>query len=230
MPAESAPRRANLALSFQEMFTAVVRLRFNRQSVPSADSFREHMRQALRSASQDAVQKGYSADDVKIAAFAVVAFLDESVLASNNPVFSTWSRLPFQEELFGHHMGGEAFFQYAQQLLARRDSAETADILEVFFLCLLLGYRGRYGIGNSGELRAIMDSIRDKIYRVRGAATPISPQWALPNEPPARKRFDPWVRKLSVGVAVTAILVIAAYVLFSIGLVSGASALHSLSG
>jgi type VI secretion system protein ImpK len=230
MPAEAVQRRSNLALSFQEIFTAIVRLRFNRQSVPSADSFREHMRQALRAATQDAGQKGYSGEDIKTAAFAVIAFLDESVLASSNPVFSTWSRLPFQEELFGHHMGGEAFFQYAQQLLGRRDSAETADILEVFYLCLLLGYRGRYGVGNAGELRAIMDSIRDKIHRVRGAGTAISPQWVVPNEAVARKRSDPWVQRLAIGAAAILIVTVAGYALFWMGLMSGASALHAFAG
>src|SRR5205823_13432211 len=109
MSAQAVERRSYLALSFQEIFTAIVRLRFNRQAVPSADSFRDHMRHALKAASQEAVQKGYNVDDVKLAAFSVIAFLDDSVLASSNPVFSTWSRLPFQEELFGQHMGGEAF-------------------------------------------------------------------------------------------------------------------------
>jgi len=38
----------NLALGFQEIFTAVVRLRYNRQAVPDAEAFRAQMRQALR--------------------------------------------------------------------------------------------------------------------------------------------------------------------------------------
>lgn len=230
MSADVVQRRSNLALSFQEILTAIVRLRFNRQPVNSADSFREHMRQALRSASQDAAQKGYPPEDVKIAAFAVIAFLDESVLSSGNQVFSGWSRMPFQEELFGQHMGGEAFFQEAQKLLARRDSAETADLLEIFYLCLLLGYRGRYGIGSSGELRAIMDSIHDKIQRVRGGGAPISPQWAIPNEAPVKKRSDPWVRRLAIGVAATFVLAVVAYALFWMGLTSQASTLHAIAG
>ena len=44
----------NLALGFQEIFTAVVRLRYNRQAVPDAEAFRAQMRQALRVAEQDA--------------------------------------------------------------------------------------------------------------------------------------------------------------------------------
>ena len=36
----------NLALGFQEVFTAVVRLRYNRQAVSDAETFRAQMRQA----------------------------------------------------------------------------------------------------------------------------------------------------------------------------------------
>lgn len=230
MPTEAIERRSNLALSFQEIFTAIVRVRFNRQAVSSADSFREHMRNALRTASQEAVQKGYNVDDVKLAAFAVIAFLDESVLASSNPVFSTWSRLPFQEELFGQHMGGEAFFQYVQQLLARRDSAEVADILEVFYLSLLLGYRGRYGMGSSGELRGVMDSIREKIHRIRGSNAPLSPQWAIPSEAAPPRRSDPWVSRIMIAAVATAAITLVAYAAFMFGLISGASTLHGIAG
>src|SRR5271170_8306541 len=76
----------NLALAFQEIFTAIVRLRYNRQAVPNSESFRAQMKQALRVAEQEARSRGVSADDAKQAIFAVVAFLDESVLSSSNPV------------------------------------------------------------------------------------------------------------------------------------------------
>lgn len=230
MPSEVMSRRPNLALSFQEIFTAVSRVRFNRQTLSNGEAFREQLRQALRLAAQEGAQHGYSQDEVKLGAFAVVTFIDESVLASNNAVSSTWSRLPMQEEIFGHNVGGEAFFESVQQLLARRDSEQTADILEVFYLCLLLGYRGRYGIGSSGELRAIMENIRDKIQRVRGSSAPISPQWAVPKEAPPQRRTDPWVRNLAIGVAVTLLVVIAAFAVFNLELASGDSMLRSLAG
>ena len=51
----------NLALAFEEVFTAIVRLRYNRQAVPDAESFRARMRQALRVAEQEARSRGCSA-------------------------------------------------------------------------------------------------------------------------------------------------------------------------
>jgi len=164
----------NLALGFQEVFTAVVRLRYNRQAVMDAEAFRAQMRQGLRVAEQEARSRGCNPEDVKQVIFAVVAFLDESVLSSGNPVFANWPRLPLQAELFGHQLAGEVFFQELQKTLNRNDSNETADLLEVYYLCLLLGFKGRYAAG--GDLRSIMMAIQEKIRRIRGSAGPLSPR------------------------------------------------------
>src|SRR5262249_59827875 len=109
--------------------------------------------------------RGCPVEDVKQALFAVVAFVDESVLASRNPVFANWAKLPLQAELYGHQLAGEIFFQDLQRILDRPDSPETADLLEVYDLCLLLGFRGRYAAG--GDLQALKAMIQDKIRRVR---------------------------------------------------------------
>src|SRR5580700_9838561 len=151
----------NLALGFQEVFTAIVRLRYNRQAVSDAESFRAQMKQALRVAEQEARSRGCNAEDVKQVIFAVVAFLDESVLTSRNPVFVNWPRRPLQAELFGHQVAGEMFYQELQKTLNRNDSQETADLLEVYYLCLLLGFKGRYAAG--GDLRSIMAAVEEKI-------------------------------------------------------------------
>src|SRR5260370_39931020 len=91
----------NLALGFQEVFTAVVRLRYNRQAVLDAETFRAQMRQALRVAEQEARSRGCSAEDVKQVIFAVVAFLDECGLTSRKPGFRNWPRRPLTAELLG---------------------------------------------------------------------------------------------------------------------------------
>ena len=219
-------RRENLAFSFQELFTAIVRVRFNLQSVPSADDFRANAKELIRIATQDAAGRGYAGDDVKAAAFAVVAFLDESVLTSKNPVFSTWPRLTLQEELFGEHMAGETFFRYVQLLLSRRDSAETVDVLEVYYLCMLLGYRGRYGSSGGGELRAIMENIRGKTNRVRGNP-PLSPAWALPGDPPLPQQRDLWLRRLGWVAALTAAFGLVTFVASAWALAAGSSVVQS---
>src|SRR5581483_9024558 len=148
----SVPRVNSLALCFQETITAILRVRFHRQQVQESESFRTHMRRSLQSAMQDARALGYSSETVQMAVFAVVAYMDESVLNLQSPVFADWARRPLQEELFGGHLAGEAFFRNLRTLLGQQDSPENADALEIHCLCLQVGYRGRYALGDTGEL------------------------------------------------------------------------------
>src|SRR5690349_10486688 len=164
-PSADTRRAENLALTFQEVLTAIERLRGNRTGVTDANAFRHHNREALKIAAQQAMAQGYTAEDVKLATFACVAFLDESVLNSQNPIFADWVRKPLQEELFGTHLAGEVFFQNLQQLLGRQDSQDLADLLEVHYLCLVLGFGGRYSAGNRGELTQVIQMTGDKIRR-----------------------------------------------------------------
>jgi type VI secretion system protein ImpK len=216
----------NLALAFQEVFTAIVRLRYNRQAVSNAESFRGQIKQQLRVSEQEARSRGCSAEDVKQVIFAVVAFLDESALGCRNPVFSDWPRLPLQAELYGHQLAGEVFFQELQKTLNRNDSVETADLLEVYYLCLLLGFKGRYAAG--GDLRSIMSQVQEKIRRVRGASAALSPRGAIPADAVRLVQSDPWVRRLAITALVTSLLAVALFLIFKFALVSGASELSTL--
>src|SRR5580692_8282119 len=216
----------NLALGFQEVFTAIVRLRYNRQAVSDAESFRAQMKQALRVAEQEARSRGCNAEDVKQVIFAVVAFLDESVLGCRNPVFADWPRLPLQAEFYGHQVAGEIFFQELQKAMNRPDSAETADLLEVYYLCLLLGFKGRYAAG--GDLRSIMSAVQDKIRRVRGPAGPLSPRGAIPADAVRRTQSDRVSIWLGRSALITVALAVVLFVVFKMFLMSGVSSLSAL--
>jgi tRNA A37 threonylcarbamoyladenosine modification protein TsaB len=106
-------------LALQETLTAVVRLRANRQVAADAGAFRASVKHMLATADQQARQLGYAADDVRLAIYAVVAFLDESVLNSGQPMFAEWPRKPLQDELFGGHIGGEIFFENLRNCLEK---------------------------------------------------------------------------------------------------------------
>jgi len=230
MSPQNAPanvrRPENLALIFQEVLTAIERLRANRQGVTDANAFRHHTLEALRNAASQALAAGYNADDVKLASFACVAFLDESVLNSQNPIFADWLRKPLQEELFGTHVAGETFFQHLQQLLGRSDSHDLADLLEVHYLCLVLGFGGRYSAGNRGELAQVMQMTAEKIRRVRGGLGPLSPSWMPPAEA-VRTGADPMVRKLGILAIACAVAMILAFVIYKVVLGNGVAAVHT---
>jgi type VI secretion system protein ImpK len=217
-PSADTRRPENLALLFQDVLTAIVRLRANRQGLTDANAFRHHTREAIKTAASQALAAG----------FAAVAFLDESVLNSQNPIFVEWLRKPLQTELFGTHTAGEEFFVALQQLLGRGDSADLADLIEIHYLCLLLGFGGRYSAGNRGELAQIMNLTGEKIRRIRGRFGGLSPAWQPPKEK-AVSQTDPWVKRwgiIAAGCAAVTVLLFAGYLF---GLSSVVSQLRTLA-
>lgn len=223
IPTAGAPivyraRPENLALIFQELLTVAARVRSDRQAVSDAESFRAHIRSALKKAEQTGLAKGYNAQDIRMASFAVVALLDESILNSRNPAFSDWARKPLQEELFGGHVAGEVFFQGLDRLLAMKDSAELADLLEVYDLCLLLGYRGRYGISGPEALRGYKDAIAEKIRRIRGPLRPFAAPWMDAVGAAHVVQRDRWTRRLAFTALGCLILAIVLFTVFNMSL------------
>ena len=222
-------RRDNLAIVFQNLLTVIVRLRANRQAINDAQTFRSQMQNAIRSSEKEGVAKLYPPEDVRLATFAVVAFLDESILNSANPAFSDWPRMPLQEEMFGHHRAGEVFFENIDRLLARSDSHGVADLLEVYSLCILLGYRGKYGLGEQDSVRPMLDAITEKIRRVRGPLPGLSPAWAIPQGTLKTAEADPWIRRLAIAALGSALACLVLFLLFKVLLSSGASGVRALS-
>lgn len=217
----------SLAYCFQESLTAIVRVRFQRQQAQDAESFRAQMRRSLQSAMQEARSLGYSSDTVQMGVFAAVAYLDESVLNLQSPAFADWARRPLQEELFGGHMAGETFFRNLKTLLGQPDSAEVADALELHCLCVQMGYKGRYALGDSGELQQMLRQAHDKIQRIRGAAH-LAPPLLRPEVKPARAK-DAWSRALLITTCVLAGLILVAFGGFELALGSGVTQVQNSS-
>ena len=222
-----AQGRENLALIYQEVLTAITRFCSNRQVASDAGVFRNQIKAAIRAAEAAAMASAYPVEDARLATFAVVAFLDESILNSGNPVFADWPRMPLQEELFGGHTAGEIFFHCIDRLLARGDSPQVADVLEVFALCLELGYRGRYSLSGQEGVRPVLGAMAEKMQRIRGGPGPLSPHWAPPQDPVRTKAYDPWARRLAYGALGFLVLALLLFAGFKFSLMSGASVLHS---
>ena len=221
-------RRENLALAFQELLTVGERLRSNRQGVADAASFRAQIWEAVKTADREARNRGYSAEDIELAIFAAIAFLDESILNLRHPAFADWPRQPLQEERYGHHVAGEVFFQNLQKLLGRTDSPDLADLIEVYYLCLLLGFAGRYSLGGRGDLRAILQQTGEKLQRIRQSSARLSPEWDLPPETIKAVHADPWAGRILMGTVASFVLAAALFATFHVTLGTGIESLRGI--
>ncbi len=166
-----------------------------RQHITDGESFRRRTKAALQDVEREAVSAGYDGQDLRDTHFAVVAFLDSVVLHSNDPVRAEWERKTLQEELFGQTDAGVVFFEKLEHFRSRRDSKQLADILEVYLLCLLLGFEGRYSGGLRAELDSIAERVRRRIDDIRGRSSQLSPNGGLtsnsiPAAPAEPQRFS----------------------------------------
>ena len=205
-----AAKLDRLALLYEGILTAIVRVQTSRQQVQDPESFRSRMKQALREIATTAARRGYSAEDVQEANFAVVAFLDETILTATDGSASQWAGKSLGEELFDQRSAGELFFKRLETLRANRDSQELAEVLEVYYLCLLLGYEGKFAGGSKAEIQLLMTNLRERIERVFGRNSEFSPDAALPDEPlaviPVADPLDRQVKLFALAALVLAVL------------------------
>jgi len=228
-PRKDSRKLDRFALLFEGIFTAIGRVHSGRQRLQQPEEFRTRMKKALADLASAAAQRGYSAEDVQEGTFAVVAFLDEAVLTAPDNGASNWKGKTLSEELYNQRSAGEEFFKRLEALRTNRDSQNLAEVLEVYYLCLLLGYEGRFAGGAKGELLQLMANLRDRIDRILDRDSEFSPDRALPTDPPAPKIVvDPLYRQLRFFALSALLFALLCYVGFSLQLRSQASEIRHI--
>jgi type IV/VI secretion system ImpK/VasF family protein len=114
--------------------------------------FRSYGRQA-RSARDNDPNIDKSVEDSQ---YALVAFIDES-LAYNSSI--NW-KVKLQSSLFGTNIAGEEFFQRLDALMKLKD---RRDVLEIYYMCLAFGYKGKY-LDDPEKIKEYIGDLRSILY------------------------------------------------------------------
>ena len=137
----------------------------------------------------DARAAGYSVEQVKDTQYALCAFLDESVLrAGESPLRSHFEVHSLQFQYFGVHLAGEGLFEKLTQL--REDVKGNRDVLEVYHLCLALGFEDRYSLEQKEQLAYIANSLGQDLAKGQQVPQALSPDWALPDQVSHLLRYE----------------------------------------
>jgi len=102
---------------------------------------------------------------LKEAKFALASYIDEVVLTSNWPGRMEWMSKTLQLTFFGEHLGGEGFFKHLNAL--RRAGDRFVDVMEVYYVCLQLGFEGMYKMRGLEQLMALQVDLRSQIEGYR---------------------------------------------------------------
>lgn len=106
-----------------------------------------------------------SKDDSDLGKYALAAFIDELVMSSNWDGKLAWMANTLQWQYFGEHRGGEGYFNRLAEL--RQQGSEKVDLLELYYLCLELGFQGMYRVFQNDKLVSLKRDIKHLIERYR---------------------------------------------------------------
>jgi type VI secretion system protein ImpK len=108
---------------------------------------------------------GMPQDSIIEAKYAIVALIDETVLSVGGACRDYWLTKPMQLDYFGDNIAGEEFYEKLKKIMLQPEKKK--DVLEVYFLCLSLGFEGKYKLYNPEERITIMEELGKKIRRTR---------------------------------------------------------------
>jgi len=156
-------------------------------------AFADNMTGFLADVDRNAKALGISADDVTAAKYAFCSAVDEIILRSSFEVREAWETRPLQLRVFGDQLAGEHFFHRLEDLRAK--GAVHVEALEVFHMCLLLGFQGRYALDGRDKLDYLVARLGDEIARMRGRTRGFAPHAERPDQVvnPLRSDLSLWV-------------------------------------
>lgn len=152
----------------------------------------------------------YSEEQIKAVKFALTAFVDETVLTANHPLSKEWEKYPLQLEYFREHLAGVKFFERLDELLKNVEA--EAGVVEVYYVCMLLGFKGQHKVYMEDKLQAIIENTAAQLRRVgRLSEVELAPHWSVTDQPEPRR--DPglplWLKISVVAMFVLTVLIYA---------------------
>jgi type VI secretion system protein ImpK len=139
---------------------------------------RDYLAQNIKTFEARAKAAGAAPEKVIAARYALCTLLDETVASTPWGSSGIWAKHSLLVMFHNETFGGEKFFQ----LLAKVAENPTAnrDLLEFMYVCLALGFEGRYRVIDNG--RAQLEALRERLAQLlrnhqNGYERALSPHW-----------------------------------------------------
>ena len=187
-----------------------------RRSLQHADpaGLREYLLRAITEFEGRARAAGATPEHVLIGRYALCTMIDEAVANMPWGASPEWVQQSLLVTLHREGFGGEKFFQLLEK--AMEDPRRNIDLLELMYVCIALGFEGRYSVIENGrqQLDALRDRLHNVIRRERGEfERDLSGKWKG-----VQRVAKPLVRRLSVWLvlAAVALLLFVLYLVFAL--------------
>jgi len=150
----------------RDCFDTVIQLRQAEASgIPPPEVLNHRLRGVVEEVLRRAAVLGFSHQDAQDMGYALVALLDELVLNKPEPYRQFWMSNLLQLHYFNETVAGDSFFN---RLATVRKDPHRVEVLQVYYLCLLFGFQGRYRIrGGELELMTLRDAVQKDLERAQ---------------------------------------------------------------
>ena len=193
-------------------------------SHPDVDTLRQQVEQEVNAFEQAARIGGVDVEEVATARYLLCALIDETVLGTPWGNESIWNQQTLLAKFHREAWGGEKFFNILNHL--QQESSRYIDLLELIYVCLLMGFEGKYKVQDQGSARllSIQQNLFITIRERRGGFDPeLSPNWhGMEDQRNPLVRYVPfWV----LG-AVLGLLLVTIFISFRLSLSSAADPVY----
>jgi type VI secretion system protein ImpK len=172
MEREELPQGA-LSELCTDFFLFGMQIRSGNVELPACQTLKRRVLLLFETLKNQADRAHVSPTDVEDVRYALAAYIDEMVQYADWEGKHEWAAHPLQAQLFGESRAGVGFFDRLQEVRRRSPAA-----LEVYYLCLTLGFQGEYGISGSHELDDLIEDLQREL--TRGTPKKLSPHGSRP--------------------------------------------------
>jgi type VI secretion system protein ImpK len=172
--------------------------------LPSAEIMKRRIATLLEDMDRRGAELGIPKPDLDEARYAIVAFIDEQLFKAPWAGRQEWMLEPLQLVHFNENTAGEGFFT---RLDALERDPKRLHVLEVYFLCLTLGFQGKYAVRGGDGLGAVVDRLAAMLGRATPQGDILSPRGAPLDQGKTRARREAPVLLLGGGLVGLALLI-----------------------
>lgn len=178
---------------------------------PDVAGLRDQLVAAMRKFEEQARANGVETHKIRGATYVLATLLDETIASTPWGSSGVWARQTLLVLFHNETWGGEKFFQ----LLARlaENVPANRDLLELLYVCLALGFEGRYRVIEDGrsQLEAVRQRLAEMLRRQAGEyERALSPHWQGQNAP---KQAVWSAAPLWIGMAMVGVVLLGGYLL-----------------
>ena len=187
-----------------DVLSLILQLR-NSRDLPAPDILQRRVLGLFDTMMQNGREARIPEQDMTDAKFALAAFADEVIYSSTWPGKTQWLSNPLHLQFFQLNTAGDVFFNNLDNLHGQRGRAHVAQI---YFLCLALGFQGKFRLRHQEQLGAIAEGLGNFVALSEGGGEVLAPNAERKDAGGGTVRRELPFVAIAVGFLVLAIIIV----------------------